>query len=288
MLNRRSFLLAAAAVARAAGPNRRVAAQLSSVRRLLRTAPEKLLHDLAAIGYQAVEIGSRVELAKLAPLAKQTGLSIQGCVTETPLVTRDWERYPDFRNVTLPDAIDSLAAAGVETFIMGDISAGARGDGDDFYRRTADRMNDVAASCRKSGLRFAWQTQGLHFEGRPGLRPLDVFKDRLDQRMVPMELDVMRVSLAGIDPVALLREWKGHIATIRLLDRNTKARGQFEDEVPAGSMADLGDGALDFATISKAAQSAGIREFCLAQAPADDDGSITGFKHNFDFFRKLA
>ena len=139
MVTRRGFLLASAATLRAAGPNRRIAAQLNSARHLLRTEPEELLHDLTAIGFQSVEVGSRADLAKLSPLLKQANLAVQGCVTETPLVTRDWERYADFRHFTVDEAVESLASAGVETFIMGDISAGARGS-----RRKNSRHQNIS------------------------------------------------------------------------------------------------------------------------------------------------
>ena len=68
------------------------------------------------------------------------------------------------------------------------IPPGARGDGDDFFRRTADRMNAAAELCRKAGMKFAYRTHAFEFGGRAGLRPMDIFRERLDAKLVAFEL----------------------------------------------------------------------------------------------------
>ena len=87
-----------------------------------------------------------------------------------------------------------------------------RGDADDFYRRTADRMNEAGELCRKARLRFAWQLSALDLEGRPGFRAIDLYKERLDLKLAPMELDLTQVK----DPAGFFKLWKGHIPLLRL------------------------------------------------------------------------
>ena len=174
MLTRRQWLsslpLARAAAMKAAAAPRPPGAQLYSVRRMLRKDPGGTLKAVAAIGYKQVEGYDRLETLALAARIREAGLVARSCRTETPLITTDWENYPEFKPVTLPEAIDSLAGAGIEFFLMGYISPGARGDAEDFYRRTADRMSAAAELCRKSGLKFGWQNHAFEFDGKPGLR----------------------------------------------------------------------------------------------------------------------
>lgn len=264
-------------------------AQLNSLRRALKSDPDKILREIAAIGYREVEVSSRTDLTTLAPRLKQSGLAIRSCPTETPLITKDWELYPDLKRVSIEESIETLKNTGVEYFLMGDISSGARGDGDDFYRRTADRMNAAAEACRKNGLKFAWPIQGFAFEGRPGLRPLEILHDRLDPKLAPMELDAFRVSLAGLDPAEMLKQWKGRVANLRLLDKPKGTPTQFEDSVVQGAMADLGDGALDLPAILKAAQTAGVRGYLVSQAPPDDSAAdpLAGLRKSFEYLKKL-
>jgi len=218
-----------------------------------------VLQALAGMGFKDVEGFSRPETVALAPKIKQYGLTVRCCQVETPLLTANWEPYPELKQVTLPEAIDSLAGAGVDYFTMGYISPGARGDYDDFFRRTADRMNAAAELGRKSGLRFAWQNHAFEFEGQPGRRPVDIYKERLDQKLVGLELNVFWASVAGQDPLRLLKEWKGRVPLLQLNDKAKDAPHQFSENIGIGAFVEAGSGDIDFPAILKAAPVAGVR-----------------------------
>jgi sugar phosphate isomerase/epimerase len=273
----------------AAAPVSFYGVDVASIRGILRKDPDKVLHDLAAMGFKEIEGASRTETVALAPQLKQAGLAVRSCHCETPLVTADWDSYPDFKRVSLSEAIDSLKSMGAEYFTMGDISIGARGDGDDFYRRTADRMNDVGQACRKAGLKFAWQTQTFQFEGNPGLRPIDIYRERLDAKLAPMEIDVFRVSLVGLDPANLFKQWKGRVAMARLIDRTKGVRNNSEDTMEAGAYSNLGQGVLDFPAILKAAARVGVRIFSVGQAASDESAAdpLAGLRANLAYLGKL-
>jgi len=195
---------------------------------------------------------------------------------ETPLITANWEPYPELKQITLPAAIDSLAGAGVEYFTMGYISPGARGDNDDFFRRTADRMNAAAELGRKSGLRFAWQNHAFEFEGPPGHRPIEIYKERVDAKLVGLELNVFWASVAGQDPLRLLKDWKGHVPLLQLNDKAKDAPHQFSEQIGVGAFVEAGRGDIDFTAILKAAPAAGVRFQFAGQdeTEGDPEGSL--------------
>ena len=273
----------------AAAPAPFYGVDVASIRGILRKDPDKVLHDVAAIGFKEIEGSSRLETVALSPRLKQVRLIVRSCHCETPLVTADWESYADFKKVSLNEAIDSLKGLGAEYFTMGDISLGARGDGDDFYRRTADRMNDVGQACRKAGLKFAWQVQAFQFQGKPGLRPIDIYRERLDTKLVQMELDVFRVSLIGLDPADVLKQWKGRVAMARLIDRTKGVRNNLEDAAEPGAYSNLGQGVLDFDAIMKVAAAVGVRIFSVGQAMPDDGAAdeLGGLRANLAYLGKL-
>jgi sugar phosphate isomerase/epimerase len=223
--------------------------QLEAVRSELLKDPDPILKAIAAAGYKEVEGYARRDTLTLLPKIRQYGLNVRSCVLEPPLITTDWENYPEYKPVPLPEAIEGMKAAGIEYCSMGTIPPGARGDGDDFFRRTADRMNAAGELCRKAGMKFVWANEGFEFEGGPGGRPIDIYRERLDSKLVGFEMDVLWVRFARVDPVELLKEWKGRVPLVRLRDKRKDA------------FTAIGEGDMDFPAILKAAQGAGTKYF---------------------------
>jgi len=114
---------------------------------------------------------------------------------------------------------------------MGYIPPGARGDGEDFYRRTADRMN-AAANLPQSRPEIRLANHAFEFAGRPGFRPIDLYKDRLDAKLVGLQMDLFWLSMAGLDPLKLLKDWEGRVPLMRLNDRAKGAPGQLAEDAP--------------------------------------------------------
>lgn len=254
--------------------------QLYAVRALLRKDPDTTLKALAGIGFKEVEGYERTATIALAPKIRQNGLTVRCCQVEAPLITNNWEPYPELKPLSLMEAIDSVAGIGAEFFTMGYVVPGARGDGDDFYRRTADRMNAAAELCRKAGLKFAWQSHAFEFGRTVGVRPVDIFKERLDPKLVGLELDVFWASVGGEDPVRLLKEWKAHVPLVRLGDKAKDTPHQFSEMIGQGAFEDIGDGDIDFAAILKAGAAAGVRYYFIGRDEMGGD-PIEGLRKSF-------
>jgi sugar phosphate isomerase/epimerase len=289
-LSRRQILRALAGVTAgrliaAAAPVRPTGVRLYAVRAALKKNPDAVLHALAEIGFKEVEGYNRLETIALAPKLKQAGLNLRSCQVETPLFTAFWDPYPELKPVALPEAIDSVAGAGAEYFTMGYISSGAREDNDDFFRRTADRMNVAAELCRKSGLKFAWQNHAFEFQGAPGRRPIDTYKQRLEPRLVELELNVFWASVAGQDPLQLLKEWKGHVPLIHLNDKAKGTPRQFSENIAFGAFEETGSGEIDFPAILKAASAAGVKFQFTGQDESLGD-PIESLRRSFAYFNR--
>jgi hypothetical protein len=181
-----------------------VGVSLESVRFLLKRQPDQTIKSLADMGFKEAEGYDRVDTVALAPKLKQYGIAVRSCHVEVPLITNNWDPHPELKPLSVQAAIDSVAAAGIEFFTMSAIGSGERGDADDFYRRTADRMNAAGELCRRSRVRFAWQLNALDMQGHP--RAIDIYKERLDAKLAPMELDANEAP-----PGPLLKDWKGHV-----------------------------------------------------------------------------
>lgn len=245
--------------------------QLYTVRKPLRKDPDGTLKALADMGCKEIEAYNRIATINLLPKLKQFGLTVRACTVETPLITNNWEPYPELTPLPLKEAIESVAGMGAEFFCFGYIAPGARGDGEDFYRRTGDRMNTAAELCRKAGLKFVWQNHAFEFAGRQGFRPIDLYKERLDLKLVGLQLDTFWLSFAGQDPLKMLKDWKGHVPAIRLNDRAKGVQNQLDESIGLGAYAEAGTGVIDFPAILKAAPVAGAKFFSVGQDETEGD-----------------
>jgi sugar phosphate isomerase/epimerase len=277
VLNRRQFLATIPAAAfvleskAASSASPSFAAQLYTVRGPLRKDADGTLKAVAAMGFKELEGYNRLNTIALLPKLKQYGLTVRTCVVETPLLTNNWEPFPELKPLTLTEAIASVAETGAEFFALGYIPPGARGDGEDFFRRTADRMNSAAELCKKSGLKFVWQNHAFEFAGRPGFRPVDLYRERLDLKLVGIELDTFWLSMVALDPLKMLKEWKGHVPALRLTDKAKATPGQYDESVGVGAYTEAGTGVIDFPSILKAAPGAGVKVYSVGQDECEGD-----------------
>jgi sugar phosphate isomerase/epimerase len=291
MLTRRQWLASIpltlqAARLKAASAPPSLGAQLYAVRRVLKRDPDGVLKAIAGIGYKELEGYNRLDTVAFMPRIKASGLTVRSCQTETPLITADWDNYPEFKQIPLKAAIESLNEAGIEFFKMGYISPGARGDGEDFYRRTADRMNAAAELCRKSNLKFLWQNYAFEFDGRPPLRPIDIFKERLDQKLVRMEIDPFWASVAGQDPIRLLKDWKGSVSFLRFDDKAKGTPVDFVETLGQGAYAEPGSGVLDLPAIVKSARAAGVAYYSAGLDETEGD-PVESLRKSFVYFKTI-
>jgi sugar phosphate isomerase/epimerase len=291
-LTRREWIATASTAAAAstfptlnAAMPRPLGVQLYTVRNILMKESDRVLKTIAEIGYTEVE-GNRADLIELLPKIRQYGLKPVSCHIETPLITKTWDQYPDFKEMKLEDAIDSAKKIGVSYFTLAYISPGARGDGDDFYRRIADRMNAAGELCRKAGMQMAYHNHAYEFGGKPGQRPIDIFFDRLDPQLVKMELDVFWLSIAGQDPVEALKKWKGRVALLHLKDKASDAPHLFAENVPAGAFQEVGSGVLNFPAILKAAPAAGVRHYIVEQDQTPGD-PLDSLRKSFNYLKTI-
>lgn len=258
--------------------------QLYTVRGTLMKESEHVIKTIADIGYKEIEGAGRTDLIALLPLIERHGMKAVSCHVEVPLVTGDWEIY-NLKKVELSAAIESVKKARVQYFTMAYINPKARGDAD-FYRRTADQMNKVGEACHKAGLQFVYHNHAFEFGGKPGERPIDIFKERLDKKLVALELDVFWVSVAGHDPVAMLKEWKGRVALLHLKDKGKDQPVQYNEQVDRSAFKEVGNGSLDFAAILKAAPGAGVKHYFVEQDQTPGD-PLVSLKQSFDYLSKF-
>jgi len=122
----------------------------------------------------------------------------------------------------------------------------------DDYKRLADKMNRWGEACQKVGIRFAYHNHAFEFKPLNGEIPYDIILQQTHQQAKPqtvfLELDLYWAVKAGRDPVQLIESNPGRVPLWHLKDMATD-----------GSIADVGDGVIDFQRIFLAAGKAGFK-----------------------------
>lgn len=259
-------------------------AELYTVREDLPKDPDRVLKAIAEIGYKEVE-GGRADTVAYAAKLKEFGLRPISCHAEQGIITGNWGTAKAPEGLTLQSAIDSAKAAGVHYFVMPYLPPDQRTNAEG-YKALSDKMNHAGELCRKAGMEFAYHNHAFEFGGKPGERPIDIFKARLDPKLVALEMDVFWVSVAGQDPVAMLQEWKGRVSLIHLKDKAKDTPVMYNEGVPRTTFKEVGSGVLNFPAILKAAPAAGVKHYFVEQDQTPGD-SLASLKKSFDYLKTV-
>jgi sugar phosphate isomerase/epimerase len=287
-LSRRQWLASSLALAASpllAASKRTVGVQLYTVRGTLMKDSDHVLKTIADIGYKEIEGQGRVDLIALTPKIKDLGMTPVSCHVETPLITGDWDKYRGMTPLPLEDAIESVKKIGVQYFTMAYIQPQARGDLD-FYKKTADSMNHAGELCKKAGLQFAYHNHAFEFGGKEGERPIDIFHERLDKKLVALEMDIFWVSVAGNDPVEMLKKWKGRVALLHLKDKEKGTPVQYTESVQKSAFKEVGSGVVDIPAVLKAAPAAGVKHYFVEQDQAPGD-PLDSLRKSFEYIQSV-
>jgi len=229
------------------------------------TPLEKVLSDIAAIGFEGVELGGVFprDPAVLRPLLERHRLALVGGWYSGVLLRRSFE--DEWR--ALQPHLALLKAMGSRVFIFAETSNAIHGDrakalaqtprlSDAAWKDFGAKLSRVADAIRGEGLRFAYH----HHLGTVVEREndLDAFL-RNTSASVGLTLDTGHAALAGIDPIRVIREHPERIAHVHCKDvRSTVFNGirsggrSFLDGVLAGMFTVPGDGDLDYGRILQA------------------------------------
>jgi len=273
-----AFLSATPLLNGAAGPKFKgpLGAELYTVRSIIDQDTDGVLKRIAEIGYTEVEPG-RAVLDKLAPLLAKHKLKPVSCHMEQELVVGGDTK------VTLPQAIESARTAGVKMMIFPYLAPALRG-GPDMMRKFADQMNETGAKVVAAGMKFGYHNHAFEFGGKPGERPIDIFVERFDPKVVGFQIDVFWVSVAGNDPVDWINRLKQRVISVHLKDKAPDQPVVYAENVPKTTFKEVGSGSLDFPAILKAATSVGVKTFFVEQDQTPGD-PISSLAQSYKYLR---
>lgn len=154
-------------------------------------------------------------------------------------------------------------------------------------KKLAATLNRAGEACRKAGLVLCYHNHAFEFEPAPGGGTLlDVLLAESDPKLVQLEMDVMWVTVAGADPVAMLNQYKGRVPLVHLKDVHKGFQQRFDEKVPREAFSEVGGGVIDFKAVVTAARATGVRHYFVEQDQTPGD-PLDSLRASITYLRKL-
>ena len=240
--------------------------QLYTLRSEMENRVEQTLERVAAIGYEEVEFVRFLYFdhspAEIRGMLARTGLRAPATHVDPTFETDAWARI-----------LDDANEAGHEYVVVASIPQSMRADLDS-WRRTAEAMTGAGERARAAGLRYAYHNHDFEFIEMDGRVPFDVFCEESDPDLVQIELDLYWIIHGGGDPVAFFNRWPGRIPLVHVKDRT-----------PAGEMADVGAGVIDWVGLFQYIDHAGMKHFLVEHDRPD--GPFRSIEASYRYLSEL-
>ena len=247
---------------------KRVGLELYSVRHAMKADPERTLAAVRAAGYDTVELlwsfdnfGRTPQQVK-ATLA-QEGLRAPSAHIDPHIILKDWQR-----------SLDTAKLLGQEYLTVPSFGSEVEGSLDK-WREWADHMNTAGAAARKAGLWLAFHNEAEHMKPIDGTVPYDMFIQRLDPKVVRLQLDVGNMIIGGGDPMKYLKQYPNRYWSFHLKDVTPDRKHDTE----------LGTGIVDFKQLLAAVHHLDDKPCFVEQEEPKDE--LASARQNAAFLKKL-
>ena len=243
----------------------RIGIQLYTVRDRMAEDVSGTLQKIAEIGYEEVEFAGYFD---------NTPAEVRGFLDATGLVSPSAHVSLDDIRTSPEQLIETAHTLGNRYIALGWLAPAERGTLDD-YRGHIDLVAGFAEQCRDAGIQFAWHNHDFEFVELEGQRPMDMILDATDYDLVQVEIDLYWTAKAGVDPFGYFERYPGRFPLCHVKDMAADT-----------SMADVGDGTIDFAAIFAASDLAGLKHYFVERDDPSD--SFTTAENSYAAASELA
>lgn len=252
--------------------------QLYTVDAMAREDIRGTLQKLSEIGFRSLELAGLHGRTPqdLRASADEAGIAITSIHLGNVLIGRteaDTEKLVEdlgvlgVRDVVLPMFIFPRDVIRDEDEPFGDyLYRAVHSQGADVWERTADLLNERAASLARHGVKLAYHNHNVEFGSvdDTGQTGWEVLMERTDPELVGLEIDFGWVAAAGIDPVEFVTRYAGRVRQVHVKDIHATTKPNFAF---LQDPAEVGAGSLDWARLLPVAHAAGVRQFYVEQEP---------------------
>jgi sugar phosphate isomerase/epimerase len=256
-----------------------IGVQLYTVRDLIdKGDPAEVLNALDRIGYRKAEV-IWASLDKVWPALTKTRM-------RPVSIHMDSELFQPDKRAQLAAAIDTVKKHGFEYLVYPAVPKPERSAGLDRFWALADTLNEAGAQCRRAGLKLCYHNHAFDFRPIGSSTPWEVYMTRTDPGLVAFELDIFWVSVAGHDPIDVLKLNPGRCLMMHVKNKPSGMPVQFNEEVPDSAFREAGNGVLEIAAILRAATDNGVQH-CFVEQDKTPGNPVDSLRQSYEYLRKL-
>ncbi|MGH9652164.1 MAG: sugar phosphate isomerase/epimerase family protein [Bryobacteraceae bacterium] len=273
-LSRRAFVKGAAALLPAASiladplEKNNLGVQLYTVRKIIKKNPLEVLQSIQQIGYTEVE-AVYANLHQTWPYLGHTHLhavSVHGTPT-------------DFEQAAV---LTSLKQRGFNYIVIPYL----RDDkGPDAVKHIASMLNKIGKLAKSKGLTLCYHNHAHDFKPINGTPAIDMLMNETDKDYVHLELDIFWASVAGHNPVDVLKKFSGRVPLIHLKDKAKGIPVQYSEHVPPSAFKSVGSGVIDMPAVLSAADHAGVKHYFVEQDQTPGN-PIDALRKSYNYLKK--
>jgi sugar phosphate isomerase/epimerase len=253
---------------------------------------------VAAIGYKEVEVSSYYghNAAQIRAACDRHGL-----VCRTMHAQGQATRAPEDASFTdLPKVVDDAKTLGAQyvvlpmlplrldfknrTMTMQTFMDAVRSITEDDWKACAEMLNDKGEQLARAGLKIGYHNHNIEFAPIGNTTPYEILMKATNPSLVHFELDVGWVASAGLDPIALLNQYKGRFRLLHVKDLKASTKPNYTIQMDP---ADIGAGTLDWAKLLPTAYDAGVRHFLVEQEPPYPAGGVIAAQNGYRYLSQL-
>jgi sugar phosphate isomerase/epimerase len=234
-----------------------IAVQMYTLRDLTKIDFKGTMAKVAKIGYTAVEFAGYGGLT--APQVKQLlqDLGLQCAGTH--------EGYEALTAANIDQTVEFNKAIGNSYVVCPSMPGSFRDKGADGIKEYCDAMNLAGEKISQAGMQLCYHNHDFEFKTVDGQTIYDVMLQRMDAKLVKMEVDTYWVQHANLDPIALINKLGKRCALLHMKDMSKAEPHTF---------APVGMGRMDIRGIVKAGKAVAVAWYVVeqdvCQGPADE------------------
>ena len=150
------------------------------------------------------------------------------------------------------------------------------------WKMNAELFNKFGRQVSEAGMVFGYHNHSSEFKKYDGKTAFDHLFEMTDAAHVKVQLDVGWVTVAGLDPVALLEQYKGRVVSLHVKD--VARRGADGKEPPSVT---LGEGVIDWKKVLGKAHATGVKHYFYEQEDPFTRPVLEAVKISGDYLAKL-
>ena len=171
-------------------------------------SPEKVLRDLAEIGYRGVEVTMPL------PMANKDFVKLSKEINVVPISIHAWPPGGEEQNQKF---IDFAKEINCDKIVFGSFHPDKLKSAED-YKVSAEAFNKVGRQSAKAGVQTLYHNHHWEFQKHGGVRGIDVLMANTDPELVSFEIDMCWLTVGGGDPVEFLKKNEKRVKLIHYKD----------------------------------------------------------------------